>query len=144
MQVFIPHPTPYDCALAMLKVMRSMNIQIIECRQLLQAIDGTSKAWANHPITKMYKDYRGWLSCYMLCLKHMKENDTKRARQWSDMAQMSAPDFLTDELCNQHKRRLFTKSPERYPEFARYGTSLENWYVVDGVVVKYVGGKKIQ
>ena len=111
MQVFIPHLTPYDCALAMLKDMRRMNKQIIECRQILQAIDGTSKAWANHPITKMYKDYRGWLSCYMLCLKHMKENDTKRARQWSDMA---------------------------------HGTSLENWYVVDGVVVKYVGGKKIQ
>ena len=33
---------------------RRLNKQIIECKQILKAIDGETKAWANHPATKMY------------------------------------------------------------------------------------------
>ena len=28
-------------------------------------------------------------------------------------------------------------------KFAEYGTSEENWYFVDGQIVKYINGKKI-
>lgn len=35
------------------------------------------------------------------------------------------------------------EAPELYPQFAKYGKSEENWYFVDGQIVKYVNGKRI-
>lgn len=51
--------------------------------------------------------------------------------------------FLTEEFQVQHRRRLYTKSLELYPQFAKYGTSEENWYYVDGKLVRYIKGKMI-
>ena len=53
------------------------------------------------------------------------------------------PSFITQDFCDQHKRRLYTKDPIHYAQFAEYGTSDENWYVVDGVLRKYVNSKWI-
>lgn len=143
MQVFIPYPTPYDCALSMVNDTRRMNKQIIECQQILKAIDGYTKAWANHPVTLMYREHRDWQEAYKLCFQYFRLSDMKKAKDWSDIAMKTIPLFITQEMCDQHKRRLFTKSPQRYPQFADYGTSNENWYFVDGKILKYVGGKRI-
>ena len=50
---------------------------------------------------------------------------------------------MAEELCDQHERRLYIKSTELYPQFASYGTSEENWYVLDGDTIKYLNGKKL-
>lgn len=47
MQIFITG-SPLETAEAL--DARRLNKQIIECRQILAAIDGTSKAWSNHPV----------------------------------------------------------------------------------------------
>lgn len=65
------------------------------------------------------------------------------ADNYSKKADEYRPPFLTDDFCNQHKRRLFTKSPDKYPQFAEYGTSEENWYFFDCELLKYVNGKRI-
>ena len=62
---------------------------------------------------------------------------------YSDKADAIRPPFLTDEFCDQHKRRLFTKAPDFYPQFEEYGTSEENWYWVECELLKYVNGKRI-
>lgn len=98
----------------------------------------------------MYQYDEDWLICYAKCLTsfrdYMKTEDKKFLNQaiiWSKNAELCKPDFITDELCDQHKRRLYTKSTELYPQFAEYGTSEENWYYVSGQIVKYVNGKRI-
>ena len=53
------------------------------------------------------------------------------------------PSFITDEMVVQHRKRLYTKSPDKYPQFASYGTSEENWYYISGQIVKYINGKRI-
>lgn len=68
MNVFVPYQSPIDCAKALYGDIR-FNKQIVECRQILDAIDG-KKAWNNHPCTKMYREYKEWLYKYMLCLKY--------------------------------------------------------------------------
>ena len=40
---------------------RRLNKQIIECQQILDAINGTGKGWFNHPVVHMYKNH------YILC-----------------------------------------------------------------------------
>jgi hypothetical protein len=65
------------------------------------------------------------------------------ALKFSYYADKIRPPFLTDDFCDQHKRRLFTKAPELYPQFEKYGKNYENWYFLDGNIVKYVNGKRL-
>ena len=139
MQVFVPYPSPIEVARCLDP--KRLRKQIIECNQILSAIDGKSEAWKNHPVVKMYKPYRSWLVRYKAAL--VLSDSITEGPLWSKLAERVKPPFLTPDLCDQHKRRLYTKAPELYPQFAEYGTSEENWYVVDGEIVKYVNGKRI-
>lgn len=142
MQVFAPFPEPITTALCLDQ--RRLHKQIIECYQILAAINGTSKAWANHPVVKMYRPYKAWLLFYyttLICYANKSINAENILTKEEE--ESIRPPFLTDEFCNQHKRRLYTKDPEHYKEFQKYGKSDENWYFVDGQIVKYVNGKKI-
>lgn len=38
---------------------------------------------------------------------------------------------------------LPNKQIDKCSQFASYGTSEENWYVIDGEIVKYLNGKKL-
>lgn len=143
MQVFVPYQSPYDCAEVLSNDSKRFNKQIVELNQILKAIDGVSKAWANHPVTKMYTKHRNWLLCYLECFKAYKANHFNTARAFDNETNGIKPYFLTDEFCDQHKRRLFTKAPNLYPQFASYGTSEENWYFVNGKLLKYINGKKL-
>lgn len=147
MNVFLPYQSPIECAKALYGDKR-FNKQILECRQILDAIDG-KKAWKSHPCTLMYKPYRKWLSYYMDCLYFYREHrnygmSISAAENYSKLSDSMRPPFLTEKFCNQHKRRLFTKAPYLYPQFAEYGTSEENWYVIGNEIVKYVNGKRIK
>lgn len=46
MQIFLPYKDIYKTAEALDK--RRLNKQILECRQILNALYGKSKGWANH------------------------------------------------------------------------------------------------
>lgn len=119
--------------------------QVIECDQILAAINGKSQAWKNHPVVKMYSDYAGWLWYYRETLDAYFKWYFALAKQYSYQCDAYfRPPFLTsDDFCDQHKRRLYTKAPNLYPQFAPYGTSEENWYVVDGKLLKYINGKQV-
>lgn len=142
MQVFIPYPSPFDAAMA-LKGDRRFLKQIQETRQILSAIYDPTRGYANHPVTKMYKNHTEWLNLYLQTLELVRDNNLFLARFKSLQANLVRPKWMTDELCDQHKRRLFTKAPHRYPQFAEFGESLENWYVVEGELKKYINGKII-
>lgn len=143
MQIFVPYREPILVAQCLDK--RRLNKQIIECGQILNAISGTSGAWCNHPVIKMYtpEGYRDFVSNYMYCLKNWFYGFNTAAQVYSDIALDCIPEFINEEFCIQHRRRLYTKAPELYPQFAEYGISEENWYFIDGKLVKYINGKRI-
>lgn len=141
MQVFVPYPSPLDTAMCL--DAKRLEKQIAECDQILSVLDGDAKGRKSHPIFKMYRPYADWLSAYRQVLSFFSVGDEAFAKWYIDYANNHRPPFLTKEFCDQHKRRLYTKSPALYPQFAELGTSEENWYVVDGELVKYVGGKKV-
>lgn len=148
MNVFVPCQSPIECAKALWNDKKRFNKQIIECRQILDAIDGR-KAWRNHPVCLMYQEHKEWLQDYLNCFRYYRDYKngfiaSTIAQNFSYRADSMRPPFLTEEFCNQHKRRLFTKSPNLYPQFAEYGTSEVNWYVINGEIVKYKDGKRIK
>ena len=144
MQVFVPFKEPLKTAQCLDN--KRLNKQIIECNQLIKTIRGFSKAWMNHPVTRMYqhKDLFRYMNYYVCCLHNFKNGFMKDAKIYNDMAmnvlnemKESGNEILTDEFCDQHKRRLYAKNPDHYKQFEPYGATTENWYFVDGQLLVY-------
>lgn len=140
MQVFVPYPAPIDVARCLDK--KRLTSQIRECHLIISTIKGESDGWMNHPIVAMYEDNLEWLEAYTQCLESYSKGNFM-AEYYSTLAEAISPDWLTDEFCDQHKRRLYTKDPIKYAAFSKYGESEENWYVIRGKIVKYADGKKL-
>ena len=139
MQVFILG-TPYETATFLDN--RRLRKQILECRQILNALSGISEAWKNHPCTLQYKDHRTWLELYLKTLELFVQGDCS-AELCSQRAYFFKPDFHTNDYLDQMKRRLYTKNNQFYRQWEYLGESDENWYFVDGVWRKYINGKRI-
>ena len=131
-------------AAAMAEDTRRYNKQVIECRQMLDAIEGKTNAWSNHPCTLQYKDHKLWLDQYRRCLIAYKEGRHGKAFLHSTIANIVKPHFHTRAFYNQMKRRLFTKSPYHYSQWAIFGESEENFYYVNGEMRVYVNGKRVR
>lgn len=154
MQIFVPYKSPLDCAKALWNDKLRYNKQCIEVKQIISAIDG-SKAWRNHPVCLMYKEHKKWLEYYLKVFELYKALNNSRKDyeaqsyyyleldKYEKCANRITPSFINEEMCIQHRKRLYTKSPEKYPQFEEYGTSGINWYFVDGELLKYKDGKRI-
>ena len=120
-----------------------LNKQIIECRQILDALNG-KKAWSNHPCTLQYKEHQLWLYDYMRCLESYKNGDLFSAELFSGACDCIRPAFHTKEFFAQMKRRLYTKNPTHYAQWADLGESQENhyWSPTEQKIIKYVNGKR--
>lgn len=141
MNVFIVG-TPYETAKALDK--SRLNKQILECQQILDALDG-KKAWSHHPCTLQYKGHERWLMNYMSCLLRYKSGEYGRAEVASQWCQSCTPPFQTQDFFDQMKRRLYTKNPTHYAQWAELGVSEENWYwsPSEQKIIKYVNGKRV-
>ena len=140
MQVFIVG-SPLETAMALDP--KRLNKQIIEVKQILAALNGTD-AWSNHPCVLQYRGYEGWLAAYSVCLESFVSNRDMEETIANAYAGMYRPDWHTQEYFDQMKRRLYTKDPGHYKQWAYLGESVENWYFVDGEWRKYVNGKRVE
>jgi hypothetical protein len=144
MQVFIVG-SPLETARAMAGDTRRYNKQIIEVRQILDALNG-AKAWSNHPCVLQYRGREEWLRAYKECLEWYVRGDEGKALWASTLADYWRPMFHTQEYFDNMKARLYTKDKEHYKQWAYLGTSEENWYwsQEQGEWRKYVNGKMIE
>lgn len=143
MQVFIVG-SPLDTAMDLDR--RRLRKQIVECGQIYDALMGKSK-WSNHPAVLQYKGHAYWLKLYTYCLAwYYEKGGFIRALLYSDEASNFTPPFHTQEYFDQMKRRLYTKNPEHYKQWASLGRSDENWYwsPTENKFIKYVNGKRIE
>ena len=141
MQIFIPYPSPIEVAKCLDP--KRLNKQIIECDQIMKAIKGETKAWANLPVVKMYTGQLRWVKLYKDCLECYKKGYLNLAEHLSAQADTFRPSWMTEALCRSHKRRLVAKDAQFYKAFWVYGISDINYYVVDNKVLGYAQGKKI-
>ena len=143
MQVFIVG-TPYETA-EILDSIR-LNKQLIENKQIMDAILGAGKGWFNHPVVKSYKNHFQWLYHYNLCLFWYSRGDKPMAKKMSEQAMAFKPNFHTQEYFNQMKRRLYSKNNQYYSQYSYLGKSSCNWYWSDdeNKFIKYINGKRIE
>ena len=122
---------------------RRLNKQIIECKQILKAINGESKAWVNHPATLQYKNNICWLQCYMWCLEGYRDGKIDIASFYDEVSKKHTPKWHTDRYLTQMKRRLYTKNNNYYFQWKELGESDINMYYVDGNWRYYRNGKQL-
>jgi hypothetical protein len=118
-----------------------LNKQIIECYQILDALNG-AKAWSNHPVVLQYRGYEDWLKLYTKVLEEYRNGNYSVAETIDSV--IVPPPFHTEEFLNQMKRRLYTKNPQHYSQWYNFGMSFVNFYFIDGVMRKYIDGKQIE
>lgn len=123
---------------------RRLHKQIVEVTQMLNALNGETKAWRNHPCTLQYQDHKAWLIEYQECLKAVYTKQFAKALFHSEVADDIRPEFHTEEYFSQMKRRLYTKDKEFYSQWAHLGTSEINWYFVNGEWRYYRDGKQVK
>ena len=150
MQVFIIG-SPLETAQAL--DAKRLRRQIIECGQILDALSGFT-AWRNHPCVLQSRGYEEWLRSYKECLEECQEGKKDDSpdggfygmRDASRHCEVCKPPFHTKEYYDQMKRRLYTKDPEHYKQWANLGESQENWYWSNELnkFIKYNNGKKIE
>lgn len=148
MQVFIVG-SPFETAKALDD--RRLNKQIIECKQILDALNG-AKAWSNHPCVLQYRGYEEWLRLYKRCLESFVEYEEygtdgakDNIRVYNHTCFLMTPPFHTQEYFDQMKRRLYTKDPVHYAQWTHLGKSEDNWYwsQSENKFIKYRNGKRI-
>jgi hypothetical protein len=116
MQTFL-HEINYNLAARHLDSRRLVK-QIVECKQILTAIRGTT-SWSHHPIVRMWTGWESNLVHYALCMCceyedryahehslepwfHMQDCDTKK------------PPWLIEPLIESHQSALVYKQPTHY------------------------------
>ena len=144
MQVFVVG-SPLETAMALDKA--RLRKQIIECHQILAAIHGEGKGWIHHPVVLMYSEPNSvrWLQMYADILEGYLAGYT--GLEMADReAREITPEFHTPEFIKQMKRRLYTKNPEHYKQWAYLGTSEDNYYWSPGkrAWLMYRNGKHLE
>lgn len=137
MNVFIPYKDVKKVAKVLDK--KRLNKQILECDQLLRAIEyrknpiGDKPGYVNHPCTIMYQNHADWLAWYRDVLKGIDGTEPIR------------PHFLDfTELIFAHRARLYQKDNNHYERFRNYANFTDlNWYVCGDAVRKYKDGKLV-
>lgn len=126
MQVFIVG-SPLETAMTLDP--KRIRSQIREAHIILAAIHGEIKGWIHHPIVLMYSEPNSvrWLSMYADILEGYLAGYTGLIEADREAREITPP-FHTSEFIEQMKRRLYTKNPEHYKQWAEYGTSDENFY----------------
>lgn len=137
MQVFVPYNNILQVVKEMACDKRRYNKQIVECNQIIRAIKGETEAWKNHPICHQYKNYVKWLEWYKFIFEEYRSNNyifsEEQKNKLLSLKPTNVPPFLENEsYLNSHKRRLYQKAPELYPQFEMYNDKNDksNWYCV--------------
>lgn len=126
MQVFVVG-SPLETAMALDP--KRLRSQIREAHIILAAIHGEGKGWLHHPVVLMYSEPNSvrWLQMYADILEGYLAGYTDLERADREAREIT-PAFHTPTFVENMKKRLYTKNPEHYKQWAEYGTSDENFY----------------
>lgn len=126
MQVFVVG-SPLETAMALDP--KRIRSQIREAHVILAAIHGESKGWIHHPVVLMYSEPNSvrWLQMYADILEGYLAGYTGLPEADNE-AKLITPAFHTPTFVENMKRRLYTKNPEHYKQWADLGESNEDWY----------------
>ena len=129
MQTFLPVPDFKESA----KILdyRRLGKQRVEARQILNALQGKSKGWVNHPATRMWKGYESALEQYLreMILEWLDRGYNNSMEIPLKRSPIIYPKWFGDENFHaSHRSNLLRKNFDYYSEF--------NW--IEGCDLPYI------
>lgn len=126
MQTFLPY-ADFDKSAQCLDY-RRLGKQRVECKQILQVLlnETDSKAWVNHPATRMWRGYEGALALYgfAICSEWIKRGYNDSLLNYFELRTVllnGLPKWVGDEKFHSaHRSNLLRKDKEFY---SKYGWS---------------------
>ena len=110
--------------------------QLLEGRQIFAALAGETKAWVNHPATRMWSgsesylfDYLSWIAQEMADRGYKYENNLNEINRIYDEHFVdrphSEPEWMLDvnnfdRVVRTHRRSLYKKDPIHYAQYEKY------------------------
>jgi hypothetical protein len=130
MQTFLPYPDFIDSACVLDR--QRLGKQRVETKQILNALEGNSKGWVNHPAVKMWRGYEPALALYgvVMCAMWAERGYVDNllpffaTRLREDMVM---PSWIGEpEFHRSHQSNLVRKDPAHYgPLFPDVPNDLE-------------------
>lgn len=125
MQTFLPHKSFKESARAL--DYRRLGKQRVETWQIIQAMNGKTKGWVNHPATVMWRKYEFALTVYgiVICKEWIARGykDSMLERFELHLEQLKQrklffefPAWLGGQIHKTHQSNLLRKNPEYYKE----------------------------
>ena len=120
MQTFLPYQD-FELSAKCLDY-RRLGKQRVECKQIFMALTLPNNSWANHPATKMWREYKPALIDYaiIICQEWIDRGykDSLLSFFWERRGGVyKHPHWLTDEFCRSHQSNLVRKFPEHYRQY---------------------------
>lgn len=119
MQTFLPYPS-FAMSASVLDRQR-LGKQRVEAWQILQALNGQSKGWINHPAVKMWRGYEDALNYYghVICCEWRKRGYKDRMMErFALLPRVKYPPwFGQNDFHAAHRSNLLRKNPEWYSRF---------------------------
>lgn len=122
MQTFLPLPD-FKLSASCLDRQR-LGKQRVEVLQLLKALSGETKGWANHPAAKMWSNYKEALISYGVAIcdewiaRGYKDTCLNKIKTYSLREPLVMPHWFGLSAFHQaHRSNLLRKDPEHYGQF---------------------------
>lgn len=122
MQTFLPHDSFIESARCLDR--QRLGKQRVEVKQILNALEGNSKGWVNHPATKMWRGYEPALAAYgWACCAEWIERGYKDTLQPFFLERIPSPDtwvlpeWFGGPIHSTHRQVLLHKDFEWYSQF---------------------------
>jgi hypothetical protein len=118
MQTFLPHASFHQCATILDD--KRLGKQRVEAKQILNALQGKSKGWRNHPATLMWYGYEKALCFYHDCMvsewmRRGFKNKMPFLHPYGFVPDKDYPhwwhdDVTLDKIMNSHRSNLLRKN----------------------------------
>ncbi|WP_433989515.1 hypothetical protein SuNHUV7_00560 (plasmid) [Pseudoseohaeicola sp. NH-UV-7] len=115
MQTFLPYPD--FTASAQCLDYKRLGKQRVECRQILNALEGRSRGWVNHPATRMWADHIDALKLYynIVSEEWISRGYRHNIGFYEVGCDVDLPSWLGDGRFHlSHQSNLVRKSPAHY------------------------------
>lgn len=142
-QTFLPYPSFTESARVL--DYKRLGKQRVEVKQILNALDGKSKGWTNHPATNMWRGYEAALALYgiKMCQEWIARGYKDsllpefQERFILDHKSLDNPEWLGDARVHvSHQSNLIRKDPQFYaPIFGEIPSDIPYfWWTAEGQV----------
>lgn len=140
MQTFLPYPSFAESAHCLDR--QRLGKQRVEALQLLRALRGDTRGWANHPAARMWRGHESALAFYgiIVCLewraRGYRDTTLEKIVALTPFAKPVYPPWIGDEAFHRaHRSNLLRKAPKHYGGLPGFDVPADLpyvWPIVEG------------